>query len=33
MPPVAIVVENMEGEMDGVDGDDKVPSTISVVVV
>ena len=33
MPPVAIVEENMEGEMDVADGDGKAPSTITVVVV
>ena len=33
MLPVAIVMENMEGEMDGADGDGKAASTISVVVV
>ena len=33
MPPVAIVMGSIEGEMDGADGDDKAASTISVVVV
>ena len=33
MPPVAIAEENMEGEMDGADVEDKVASGISVVVV
>ena len=33
MPPVVIVRENMEGEMDGADGDSKVVWTVSVVVV
>ena len=32
MPPVAIVMENMEEEVDVADGDDKAPSAISVVV-
>ena len=33
MPPVAIVVENMEEEVDDGDGDGKAAWTISVVVV
>ena len=32
MPPVVIVVENMEGEVDVADGDGKTAPTISVVV-
>ena len=33
MPPVVIVEENMEGEVDVADGDGKAPSAISVAVV